>query len=84
MQEAITVINILGAFALVVYFTQTSRKLETERFRDFVRAIKSKDVGEYNIAVTEDSTNNEDEILEEFEDPYEADPNKVLAALKKV
>jgi len=75
---------IIFLFALIfIHSTNEKRSRdEKDRFREFVRAIKSKTMEEYNMSTPEES-NFELEEEDELVELNEVEPNTLLKAIKR-
>lgn len=71
--------------AMFVYLEREQKRrdrVEKERFREFVIASKSTDVGEYTLAIPADDTPLPQQEEDELVDLDQVDPEDLLKAIK--
>jgi hypothetical protein len=78
---AIIACNIIWAF-LFIKLKEKDSKVEKERFREFVMAVKSKTIQQYAEVIPEDLPDEQD-TDDEIVDMYQTDPKELLRAIKK-
>ncbi len=80
MIEIILILVLIFSFLFFMY--KECGKAEEKRFREFVVAIRAKDLDEYkNLLPEENEKKEEVNIPDEIEDPYSTDPRIFIKAL---
>lgn len=77
------IIIIISIFIFVYVFTQQRDKSEKNKFREFVIAVKTKNIVEYKEAIPEEGELLQEEIKDDFVPLEDVDSSVLLNALKK-
>jgi hypothetical protein len=75
------VITFIASLVFVLLFQYNTAQAEQERFREYVFAIKAKDLEEYAQTVPETNVS-EQEPLEEIMDLDQVEPEKLLKLIR--
>lgn len=81
MEEFISLITLGASLSFILYYQNKNNKFEIERFREFVKANKSRDLPEYLQSIPEEEQ--EKEVKDEIVELSELSPEELLKAIKE-
>lgn len=84
--NSITILIIVFAFlGFILYRERKNNEFEIDRFREFVRAIKTKTIAEYeqSIPIKVNEPNEVEEVKNEFIELDQVDPKELLNTIRK-
>lgn len=84
MNSLIIIVLFAGTFLFIYLMEEKKRKIETERFREFARALLSRNVQEYSETTPMENEELPEEIIEdELVDLEKVPPEELLKAAKE-
>lgn len=83
MEFIILTVIFLSTLAFIYFYTDELNKAERQRFREFVIAVKSKDIVEYKEAIPEEGKLPVEEKKDEYVELDQVNASTLLKAITK-